>query len=550
MPATRWPPPRAPTIRPSGGQPRPPSGSASCRASRSRCAGPIDRRSSRRSPTRATGRGGAGRLASGRGGRAAGDHGAQREQAEPTGRNGHRVSPGMARGEAGVNANGCATGMSRTGLDGYHRSGRGVGRGRRALMRMPDVLSRAPRQLEWLKRPLPLAITLLVAAAVGLGGATLAGAFSGSGVPGLVGSGHASGTAAPLPAVSLTLTPANTASGVRPDAHAKVIASGGTIRSVRVTGPDGKPLDGKFAEGHRSWTSTAVLSLGSRYRMSVVGVNPSGVVTRRTSSFTTLEPAALLNASVMPLDGETVGVGMPIAIFFSQPVSNRAAVERRLHVTTSGQVDGAWRWFNDKEVHYRPRAYWPSGTKVTLDVDLNGVDAGNGVWGQRDREIAFTIGQRHVSVVNVNSHKMTVTSGSKTVKVFPMSAGRPKYPTTNGLHFTLEKAKTVTMDSATVGIPRDSPDGYYEQVHWNVRISNTGEFVHAAPWSVGSQGSANVSHGCVNLSVANATWFYNFSQLGDIVQVVGSPKQPNDWALGVVDWNVPWSQWLSGSALH
>src|SRR6266542_838610 len=416
MPATRWPPPRAPTIRPSGGQPRPPSGSASCRASRSRCAGPIDRRSSRRSPTRATGRGGAGRLASGRGGRAAGDHGAQREQAEPTGRNGHRVSPGMARGEAGVNANGCATGMSRTGLDGYHRSGRGVGRGRRALMRMPDVLSRAPRQLEWLKRPLPLAITLLVAAAVGLGGATLAGAFSGSGVPGLVGSGHASGTAAPLPAVSLTLTPANTASGVRPDAHAKVIASG--------------------------------------------------------------------------------------------------------------------------------------GTKVTLDVDLNGVDAGNGVWGQRDREIAFTIGQRHVSVVNVNSHKMTVTSGSKTVKVFPISAGRPKYPTTNGIHFTLEKAKTVTMDSATVGIPRDSPDGYFEQVHWNVRISNTGEFVHAAPWSVGAQGSANVSHGCVNLSVANATWFYNFSQRGDIVQVVGSPKQPNDWALGVVDWNVPWSQWLSGSALH
>src|SRR6266536_2294354 len=421
MPATRWPPPRAPTIRPSGGQPRPPSGSASCRASRSRCAGPIDRRSSRRSPTRATGRGGAGRLASGRGGRAAGDHGAQREQAEPTGRNGHRVSPGMARGEAGVNANGCATGMSRTGLDGYHRSGRGVGRGRRALMRMPDVLSRAPRQLEWLKRPLPLAITLLVAAAVGLGGATLAGAFSGSGVPGLVG-------------------------------------SGGTIRSVRVTGPDGKPLDGKFADGHRSWTSTAVLSLGSRYRMSVVGVNPSGVVTRRTSSFTTLEPAARLNASVMPLDGETVGVGMPIAIFFSQPVSNRAAVERRLHVTTSGQVDGAWRWFNDKEVHYRPRAYWPSGTKVTLDVDLNGVEAGNVVRGQRDCENAFTIRQRHVSVVNVNSHKMTVTSGSKTVKVFPISAGRPKYPTTNGIHFTLEKAKTVTMDSATVGIPRDSPD--------------------------------------------------------------------------------------------
>jgi lipoprotein-anchoring transpeptidase ErfK/SrfK len=242
---------------------------------------------------------------------------------------------------------------------------------------------------------------------------------------------------------------------------------------------------------------------------------------------------------------------MPIAIFFNQPVSDRAAVERRLKVSTSTPVEGGWRWFNDKEVHYRPKAYWATGTKVTLNVDLAGVDVGDGVWGVRDRQIAFTIGKRHVSVVNVGTHKMTVTDGGKTVKVFPMSAGRPKYPTTNGIHFTLEKAKTVVMDSATVGIPRDSPDGYYATVHWNVRISNSGDFVHAAPWSVGSQGVANVSHGCVNLSVANATWFYKFSQRGDIVQVVGSPKQPNDdGTLGVVDWNLPWSQWLSGSALR
>jgi lipoprotein-anchoring transpeptidase ErfK/SrfK len=418
----------------------------------------------------------------------------------------------------------------------------------RRLGRLAGPLERLRRPLDRLKRPLPLAIALLVVAAVGLGSAALAGAFSGQGVAGLAGGGPA--TTAPLPAVSLKLTPANKASRVRPDAHARVVASGGTIRSVRVSGPDGEPLAGRFAKGHRSWASTGVLSAGSRYRMTVVGVNPSGVVTRKTSSFTTLEPAARLSASVMPLDGETVGVGMPIVIFFNAPVDNRAAVERRLHVTTSTGVAGGWHWFNDKEIHYRPKAYWPTGTKVSLKVDLNGVDAGNGVWGTRDRQIDFRIGQRHVSVVNVNSHKMTVTSGGKTVKVFPMSAGRPKYPTTNGIHFTLEKAKTVTMDSATVGIPRDSPDGYFETVHWNVRISNTGEFVHAAPWSVGSQGSTNVSHGCVNLSVANATWFYNFSQRGDIVQVVGSPKKPNDWALGVVDWNLPWNQWISGSALH
>jgi lipoprotein-anchoring transpeptidase ErfK/SrfK len=416
-------------------------------------------------------------------------------------------------------------------------------------MRMPDTLSGARPALERLKRPLPLTIALLTAATIGLGAATLAGAFSGQGVPGLLGGGGPSATT-PLPAVSLKLTPGDKASGVRPDAHAKVVASGGSIRSVRVTGPDGKPLAGQFAKGHRSWTSTAVLAPSTGYRMSVVGVNPSGVVARKSSSFTTLHPSALLAASVMPLDGETVGVGMPIAIFFNQPVANRAAVERHLEVTTTPKVVGGWRWFNDKEIHYRPKAYWPSGTRVNLHVGIAGVDAGDGVWGGNNRDIGFTIGQRHVSLVNVNSHNMKVTSNGKTVKTFPMSAGRPKYPTTNGIHFTLEKAKTVTMDSATVGIPRNSPDGYFETVHWNVRISNTGEFVHAAPWSVGQQGSSNVSHGCVNLSVANATWFYNFSQRGDVVQVVGSPKKPNDWSLGVVDWNLPWSQWVAGSALH
>ncbi len=414
------------------------------------------------------------------------------------------------------------------------------------LRGLPGQLARAGGPL---RRPLPLAAALLTASVLGLGGATLAGGFSSHGVPRLLG-GRAAPTTRPVPAVKLRLSPGDRATGVRLDAHARVAASGGSIRAVRLTGPDGAPVAGRLTRDRTHWTSTAVLAPGSSYRMTVVGVNPDGAATRRSSSFTTLLPAAALGAGVMPLDGERVGVGMPVAVFFDQPVTDRAAVQRHLHVDTSVPVEGAWRWFNDKEVHYRPRTYWPTGTKVTLRAELNGVDAGNGVWGERDRVVSFSIGDRHVSVVNVGAHNMKVTSGGRTLRVFPMSAGRPKYPTTNGIHFTLEKAQMVVMDSATVGIPRDSPDGYYEKVYWNVRISNTGEFVHAAPWSVGSQGSANVSHGCVNLSTANAIWFYKFSQRGDVVQVVGSPKQPNGWSLGVVDWNMPWSQWLAGSALQ
>jgi lipoprotein-anchoring transpeptidase ErfK/SrfK len=149
--------------------------------------------------------------------------------------------------------------------------------------------------------------------------------------------------------------------------------------------------------------------------------------------------------------------------------------------------------------------------------------------------------------VNANTHRMRVTSNGHTLKVLPVSTGRDKYPTTNGIHFVIEKTQDELMDSATVGIPRDSPDGYYEHVFWSVRISNSGEFVHAAPWSVGSQGHANVSHGCVNLSTADATWFYKQARRGDVVQVVGSPKKPGN-SFGVVDWNLSWAAWLAGSA--
>src|SRR6266511_1059000 len=227
----------------------------------------------------------------------------------------------------------------------------------------------------------------------------------------------------------------------------------------------------------------------------------------------------------MHLDGQTVGVGMPIAIWFNHPVADRAAVERRLVVRTSSGLEGAWRWFGDREVHFRPQKFWPAGEQVTLAVGLAGVRAAPGTWGVANRTIRFRIGASPVSTV------------------------RDKYPTTNGVHFVVSKEQDKLMDSSTVGIPRDSPDGYYEHVFWSVRISNSGEFVHAAPWSVGSQGRANVSHGCVNMSTADAQWFFKLAQPGDVVTVVGSPKKPNSWTLGVADWNISWSRWLEGIAL-
>ena len=349
------------------------------------------------------------------------------------------------------------------------------------------------------------------------------------------------------PPVRLTMTPRNKATRVALDAKAKVVAESGRLRSVRVTG-GGERLDGELAADGRSWESSGPLAPATRYRVVAEAADDAGTPTRRQSSFTTLRPRAELRASVMPLDGETVGVGMPIGVWFSQPVADRAAVERRLQVSSSKPVTGAWHWFADNEVHYRPRAYWPSGSKVTLRARLAGTDAGSGIWGVADRTIRFTIGARQVSVVDVRTHRMKVTSGGRTLRVLPVSTGRERYPTTNGVHFVLEKNQVKLMDSSTVGIPRNSPGGYYQRVNWSVRISNSGEFVHAAPWSTGAQGSANVSHGCVNLSTANAAWYFRLTRRGDVVEVRGSPKRPGS-SLGVADWNMSWSRWLAGSAL-
>jgi lipoprotein-anchoring transpeptidase ErfK/SrfK len=409
--------------------------------------------------------------------------------------------------------------------------------------------------MTWLRRfvgqrpVVPLVVAgVVVVALVGVGMAALGGGGGGIGGTGIgaKGSGGQAKQAAP---VRLIVSPRNHATRVALDAKAKVVAEVGRLRAVRVTGAGGRRLAGTLASDGRSWVSRGPLAPATRYKVVADAVDDAGTPTRRQSSFTTLTPRAELRAAVMPLDGETVGVGLPIGVWFNQPVADRAAVERRLDVICSSKkVTGAWHWFAANEVHYRPKAYWPAGARVTLHARLAGTDAGDGVWGVADRTISFRIGERRISVVDVRTHRMRVTSGGRTLRVLPVSTGRERYPTTNGVHFVIGKAQDELMDSSTVGIPRNSPGGYYEHVFWSVRISNSGEFVHAAPWSTGSQGRSNVSHGCVNLSTANAAWYFRLTRRGDVVEVRGSPKRPGS-SFGVADWNMSWSRWRAGSAL-
>jgi lipoprotein-anchoring transpeptidase ErfK/SrfK len=225
--------------------------------------------------------------------------------------------------------------------------------------------------------------------------------------------------------------------------------------------------------------------------------------------------------------------------------ADRPAVEERLTVSANPPTDGAWRWISPARIHWRPAVYWQPGTEVAVHSDLRGLQVGDAS-GADERTIHFRIGDAHVTTVDVATHQMTVTQNGQVVRVIPVSTGRSRYPTNNGVHLALEKSRTVTMDSSTVGIPRNSPGGYYRKVAWATRLSYSGTYVHAAPWSAGAQGERNVSHGCINASTADAQWFYTFTRRGDVVDVVNSPAPPKLSDPGMSDWNIPWEKWKAG----
>ncbi|WP_233491171.1 Ig-like domain-containing protein [Blastococcus sp. TBT05-19] len=350
---------------------------------------------------------------------------------------------------------------------------------------------------------------------------------------------------------------------VSPVVPLEIAVDGGELSEVTVTDGQGAPVPGALApaaeeepatdEGSPAaqvWTPEAPLAYGTSYTLTASATNDDDEATTATSTFTTVTPETVSTPSIGPLDGQTVGVGMPIRVYFEEAVADKAAVESRLKVTSTTPTDGVWSWLNDSEVHFRPSQYWPENIDVTLDAELYGVNFGEGVWGEKNRSVSFSIGERHVSIADAASHTMEVYDGDQLVQTFPMSAGGPDFPSRNGPHVVTELNRDRIMDSSTYGTPVDSPNGYRTPVEYAVRLSNNGEFVHAAPWSVAQQGRENVSHGCINLSTERAAWFFNFSQPGDVVEIRNSEGPDLSAADGdIYDWAVSWEEWQAGSAL-
>ena len=345
----------------------------------------------------------------------------------------------------------------------------------------------------------------------------------------------------------ITATVADGAVGVPVDRPVTLSVQGGILGTVSLIDEDDEEVPGVLSPDGLSWSAAEPLGYNKRYTITARSLGLGGIVTEAIS-FKSHSPANLTMPYLSPGDGNVVGVGQPIAIRFDESIPDRAAAEKAITVTTDPPVEGAFYWLSNSEVRWRPQNFWEPGTSVTVAVKTFGVDLGAGLFGQEDLDATFTIGDRVVATADDASKTLTVRRNGEVIKTMPISMGKSSTPTPNGVYTIGDRYQRLVMDSSTYGVPSNSPDGYRLEVDWATQMSYSGVYVHSAPWSVGSQGSANVSHGCLNVSPDNAQWFYNNTKRGDIVEVTGTVGSVLSGVEGLGDWNIPWSQWKAGNA--
>jgi lipoprotein-anchoring transpeptidase ErfK/SrfK len=364
------------------------------------------------------------------------------------------------------------------------------------------------------------------------------------------GSGHSTSqvrpaaNAKPRPAVAVPevkITPANGAADADPSAGITVTATGGTLKNVTVS-TSGDAVSGRLSQGGTVWHSQWALDVSQAYTVTATASGTGrGTV---TSTFRTLTPSQTFTTEILEGYDQTYGVGMPIILYFSRPITDKATVERALQITTSKPVVGAWYWDDPCNMaatcaYFRPRDYWPTGTTVSFTGHLNGVQGAPGMYGTHTLTQTFDVGASLIAIGNTAAHRTQIYYNGKLRYDWAISSGRPGDDTPDGSYLTIEKANPVQMTGP----------GYSLSVPWSVRFTFSGDYYHDAYWSVGEQGFENVSHGCVNLSPADAETYYNLAVPGDPITIVGSPKT-GTWDNGWTEWFLSWPQYLQGSALH
>ncbi|QGV78396.1 L,D-transpeptidase [Streptomyces ficellus] len=348
----------------------------------------------------------------------------------------------------------------------------------------------------------------------------------------------------------VTVAPKDGAASVATSGALKVTAEKGKLTTVTVADSKGNRVEGKLAGDGASWEPVRHLAGGTKYKVHAVAEDAEGRESAKDTTFTTLVPKNTFIGHYTPEDGSTVGVGMPVSINFTRGITDPGAVEKAIKVTAVPSVPIEGHWFGNDRLDFRPEKYWAAGTKVTVQLNLDGVEGRPGVYGKQQKTVTFTVGRSQVSTVDASAKTMKVVRDGKLIKTIPITAGAPSTTTYNGQMVISEKYKVTRMNGATVGF-----GGEYDikDVPHAMRLSTSGTFVHGNYWASRSTfGSANVSHGCVGLRDVRgaydgktpAAWFYNQSIIGDVVVVKNSKDKQIQPENGLNGWNMPWSEWI------
>lgn len=343
------------------------------------------------------------------------------------------------------------------------------------------------------------------------------------------------------PAGALTITSSTDAA--LPSDPVTLSLENGTITNATVTGPGGA-VEGTFEKD--AWTPSKALELNTEYKLAATASDG----TTKEASFKTVSPGSAETTFNLPYMDDNLGVGMPAYVKFSRaiPQEYRASIEKHAKVTVTPTQEGSWGWISDTELAYRPKEYWKPGTKISLDLKWLGVQATDKTWLKKDSSGAFSIKNvSRVIKVDIANYTTTVVENGEVVKTLPSTTGKEGFVTRSGTKLILEKYDSLKMNSDTIAIPSGSSEAYNLDAQYAMRVTWTGEFIHAAPWSVSSQGKANVSHGCVGLSTDNAGWLYEGTSIGDVVEFTGSDRkmEPSE-GMGV--WLYSWEEWKALSA--
>ncbi|MCX4643062.1 MULTISPECIES: Ig-like domain-containing protein [unclassified Streptomyces] len=387
-----------------------------------------------------------------------------------------------------------------------------------------------------------LGAALLLATACGGGGGG-----SGAGSDGKGGDSGKADTNKPSQAV-VTIAPKDGADGVATSGDLRITADKGKLTEVKVADTKGNPVEGKIVDGGAGWTPAHHLAASTKYKVHAVAKDSEGRASAKDVAFTTLVPKNTFVGQFTPEDGSKVGVGMPFSVHFTRGITHPEDVEKAIEIKTEPSVPVEGHWFGNDRLDFRPEKYWAAGTKVTVRLNLDGVEGRPGVYGKQAKTVKFTIGRSQVSTVDAKTHMMTVKRDGKTIKKVPITTGKPGYSTWNGQMVISEKLTVTRMNGETVGY-----GGEYDikDVPHAMRLTTSGTFIHGNYWGGGAFGNYNASHGCVGLrdvrggydSKVPAAWFFNSSMIGDVVEVKNSQDRTVAPDNGFNGWNMSWEKW-------